>query len=299
MVHITCPVPICLVPISPIGYGKRAMDIFFADDAKQNNPSRPGMGPLVAVGGIHVPRESVHPLERELTGLCEEFGFPRAEEFKWSPRRDSWMYGGLTGDRRTEFLRRALQLAANRNVRAIVVIEDTGFRRVNPQVSHEEDVAVLFLERVHNRLHAARTDGIVIVDRPGGVRRDEDEFLAMCLETLQTGTRYVRPERIALNVLSTPSHLVRPLQLADVVCSCTTPLVAGEAMHSPAVFELIRPLLHSELQRVGGVGLKLHPDARYANLYHWLVGDTHFVRYPTGLPLPHRSYPYSTSPEIP
>lgn len=282
------------------------MDIFFADDARQRNPSRPGMGPLVAAGGICVPSDAVRSLERDLTGLCTNFGFPPGEEFKWSPGPDLWMHAGLIGERRQEFLIAALQLAAARTVSAVVIVEDTQYNTAEC-ARHEDDATTLMLERVNwcllrretDGIIAGGTDGIIIADRPAGARRDEDKFLATCLETLQSGTRYVKPERIALNVLSTPSRLIRLLQLADVVCSCTTAVVAGEANFSPPIFEHIRPLLHSASGRIGGVGLKLHPHGRYANLYHWLLGDAYLIRGNAGVPLPIAAFPYSTGPDVP
>jgi hypothetical protein len=44
--------------------------------------------------------------------------------------------------------------------------------------------------------------------------------------------------------------------------------------------------------RIGGIGLKIHPDFKYANLYHWLVGNTHFHRGSTGFPMPLKGYRY-------
>jgi hypothetical protein len=62
--------------------GVTSMDIFFVDDAGQKRPSRPGMGPLLAVGGIHVPEASISDLENKIEGLCIEIGFPPDEIFK-------------------------------------------------------------------------------------------------------------------------------------------------------------------------------------------------------------------------
>lgn len=61
----------------------------FADDARQRTPSRDGMGPLVATGGLIVEDRAVGPLERALDALCRDYRFPPGQEFKWStpPRR--------------------------------------------------------------------------------------------------------------------------------------------------------------------------------------------------------------------
>ena len=175
-----------LAPVSPIAYGGCVMDIFFADDARQRTPTRPGMGPLVAAGGIYVPGDAVRSLERDLTDLCTAFGFPLGEEFKWSPRPGSWMHGELITERRQEFLIDAVRLAAARNVSAVVIIEDTNCDTATPAwARHEDDATALMLERVNwclrrketDGIIAGGTDGIIIADRPGGARRDEDKFL--------------------------------------------------------------------------------------------------------------------------
>jgi len=58
----------------------------------------------------------------------------------------------------------------------------------------------------------------------------------------------------------------------------------------------VKGLLAKKGERIGGVGLKLHPYFMYANLYHWLVGDTHFWMSGTAFPLPLACYPYSSHP---
>jgi len=80
---------------------------------------------------------------------------------------------------------------------------------------------------------------------------------------------------------------------ADVVTSCVVARVSGESTHSPPVFDLIKPLLRSDGHRIGGVGLKIHPDFVYANLYHWLLGDSHFHRFNIGFPMPLKDRPFS------
>lgn len=275
------------------------MHVFFADDARQNTPSRPGMGPVIAIGGIQVPSEALNSLEKQIHQLCQECDFPPGESFKWSPGRELWMHDNLVGEQRQEFLTRALTLARDHGTAALVIVEDTSRGTATETSSHEEDVISLFLERAHQQCQRTGEDGIVIVDRPGGSRADEDDFLTGCLETLQSGTRYVRPDRIAVNVLSAPSRFVRLLQLADVVTGCTLAFVSGESRFAPPIFDSVRPMLPSDRNRCGGVGLKIHPDLVYANLYHWLLGDQHLVRGGGGYPLPMRDRPYSSGANQP
>lgn len=276
------------------------MDLFFADDSRQKSPSRPEMGSLVAIGGLHVPDKSVRTLERAIGTLCTDCGFPPGQMFKWSPGEELWMRTSLVEDRRRDFFNSVLTLAAMSEVTATVIIEDTGYQCATPDApSPEVDVTRLFLERVEHLLKRKGAEGVVVVDRPSGGRADEDKFLANCLETVQSGTGYVKPERIVINVVSTPSKLVRLLQVADVITACTVAFVGGEDRHSPGVFPSIKRILDRQSGRIGGVGLKIHPDTRYANLYHWLLGDNSFYKQQVGVKLPSTAYPYSAGPKNP
>jgi hypothetical protein len=275
------------------------MDLFVADDAEQRHPSRPGMGPLVAVGGLHIPSDSIRTLEADLEKLCLDTGFPRNQEFKWSPRKRSWMHKNLQAEDREHFFKSVLETARDAGATGIVVIEDASR---NPAMSHsanaEEDVVGLFLERAHNHLGRTQTEALVIADRPGGGSRAEKRFLANCLETLRSGTSYVIPQRLAL-VLTTDSNLVHLLQLADLVTGSTLSYVAGEPNWAPRIFPSVKALLREELGRIGGCGVKIHPDFRYMNLYHHLLGDRDLIRYPVGVPLPIESRPYAASADVP
>jgi len=273
-----------------------AIDFFFVDGSEQQRPSREGMGPLMAVGGLLVPGESVRALERGLDGLCQEFGFPPGQEFKWSPGRELWMREKLVDGARSTFFNSALILAAQHGAQALVVIEDTKHALAIAEAGdHEMDVVGMFLERANNQLTARNRHGVVVVDRPTGGRREETQYLVRCLEALQTGTKFVKPDRIAINVLTTASELVRLVQLADVVVSCSVSHVSGEQRFSPATFKFIRPLLCEGWLGSGGIGFKIHPDFNYANLYHWLLGDRRFRKRTMVFSLPMAGRPYGAS----
>lgn len=273
------------------------MDFIFADDARQLRPSRPGMGQLIAIGGIHVPSESVGHLERAIEGLCGEFGVPSDEQFKWSPgKKEPFMKTQLVSDDRLAFFDKLLSLALRHQAQATVVIEDTSRRPARPHAtSHEHDITSLFLERADWSLRAAGREGVVIIAAPSGGAKDEEHFLAECVEIIDSGTEYSQLPNIGLRVLLAKSRLIRSLQLADVVVSCTVARVSGEDRFSPAVFEMLKPLFRHDGSRIGGVGLKLHPDFCFANLYHWLLGDTDWWKGNSGCPLPVRGFPYFNS----
>jgi len=258
------------------------------------------MGPLAAAGGVYVPSDVVSDLEREIDALCAEFGFPPGERFKWSPARNMWMYNNLIGQDRENFFTNVLDQVRESNGKAIVVIEDTSCNSATPNaLNGDEDVTRLLIERVHWLFDKKETDGLIIIDRPGGGRDDEERFLRSCFETLQSGTDYVKPDKIALNVLSSPSKFIRLLQVADVIVSCTVARIAGENCYSPPIFDKIKPLLHKDRDRIGGVGLKIHPDYKYVNLYHWLGGDVFFLKASNYHWLPLKKRLYNTNPDSP
>jgi hypothetical protein len=172
------------------------MDLIVVDDSKRPDKAvvRPGMGPLVAVGGMCVPSAAIRPLTLALEQMCDEYGFPASEEFKWSPAKDSWMRENLRGGTRAEFHVDCLRAAARHGARACVVIEDEGRRSTSGRSDdHELDAVKLFLERCHSHLEDTGSEAIVLADHPSGGRPAEAEFVAACLRTLRGGTGYVMP----------------------------------------------------------------------------------------------------------
>ena len=153
----------------------------------------------------------------------------------------------------------------------------------------------MFMERVQRQLLREEVEGIIIADRPSGGRSDEDDYLFYALESIQKGTSYVDMDNIMINVVSTPSKYIRLLQAADLVTSCATSFVCGESCFSPPVFKYILPLLDKQDERIGGFGLKIHPDYKYMNLYHWLLNDDYFRKGYIEKHLPNEEFPYVDS----
>jgi uncharacterized protein DUF3800 len=277
------------------------MDLIFVDDSKQKKPSRPGMGHLVAVGGLHVPSEGVQALMKTLEETCTEYGFPSyKDEFKWSPGRRDWMRKNLVGNDRAEFFADCLEAAKEEGAEAFVVIEDKSRKSTDGNRDDHEMAAVkVFLERSDYHLRSNGTEALVIADHPAGGRKAEERFLSECVETLRDGTRFMDLENIA-HVFTQDSKSTRLLQLADVIVGCTLSYVSGEDEHSPLLFEnQIKGMLREEGGRKGGIGLKLHPDFSFANLYHWLLGDDTLWKGSMGEALPMRGRPYVNSPTDP
>jgi hypothetical protein len=237
-------------------------------------------------------------LQEDIERICRRARFPAGEPFKWSPGSDLWMHSNLKDARRERFFRSVLNAADDRGVRALVVVEDTSKRKATQAKTHELDVTTMFLERADIEFGRAATKGVVVVDRPGGGRKQEETFLADCVDTLQAGTTYWKRAH-TLFVVSAPSKLLRLLQLADLVTSCSLAFVSGEKTWSPHTFKLIQPLLCKEQGSIGGAGLKIHPDFKYCNLYHWLLGDSRLRRGNVRHHLPATERAYAAGPDSP
>lgn len=273
------------------------MDLVFADDSRQDSPSRDGMGPIMAIGGIQVTDSKVKIIEEELNSLCKErYGFPPKESFKWSPKKDMWMHKYLVEDDRERFFKEAISIAKNNEASINVIIADTRYKTITGNDDREIDLLNVFLERIHRKSLRHDTSSLVIVSQPGGGRGDEYKFLAKCSDSLECGTDYVKYERIVLNIISTSHKFIRLLQLADVITSCTTAYVCGEDQYSPTIFDMIKPMFDRDSTRIGGIGLKIHPDIYYANLYHWLLGDDTFRKGSMGVGMPLPNFPYASDP---
>lgn len=274
------------------------MIFIFADDSRQEQPTREGMGPLVATGGFAIDADKAKSLETTLERVCDEFDFPDGEEFKWSPGPKLWMRKNLVDAERERFFNRVLDEARRHEVRVFVAVVDCEKQAATGAADPKQDATQLFLERVNNFLRTRNEDGVIIVDRPGGDRTSETKFLMECLETIRIGTKFVDFDRLAFNVVSTPSSLIRLLQLADFFTSCSLARIAGEKNYSPQFFRRFLGMFDQKDGRIGGVGVKLHPDYKYANLYHWLLHDKWYMKQSTGAQFPLRDRPYKHSEDV-
>jgi hypothetical protein len=263
--------------------------LLFLDDAAQKNCSRERVGRLVAIGGIAIEASVCRKLERAVDDLCRNtYGFPVGEPFKWSPNKDHWMRDNLVRDRREQFFNEVLKLAAQHGAIGLAAVSDATKGLAIPKArTAEMDVLIMTLERFD--LALGLDVGMVVAARPSGGKGDEDKFLVSCAEAINAGTDYVKFEKLATNVVTMPFINSRLLQLADLIVSISTAMVAGHKEFAGRVFPAVKSILRTRDGRIGGIGLKIHPDYSYANLYHWLLGDQHFKN--SGLPIANRPFP--------
>lgn len=257
------------------------------------------MRPVVAAGAVYVPNEGIRTLEKAIDSICRDYGFPDEQEFKWSPGRELWMRDNIVEGERSAFFLDVLNVAQAEGAEALVVIVDTAARGAVRPTDPRLDATVMLLERANNLLRGKGRDAFVIADEPGGSTQSGRTFVAECVQTIHRGTRYVQMDRLHLMVATDSKH-TRLIQLADLVTGCSVSRVCGESRHSPQIFDAIKPLLRRNMQgQIGGTGLKIHPDLRYVNLYHWVLGDEYHVRGNVGFPYPLRNFAYFAGPDAP
>jgi len=269
------------------------MEFFFADDTTQNS-SREGMGKILGFGGIFVPEEALGSLEQQINDICDSFGIPKGEEIKWSPKKKSWIYQNLHGDDRISCYSAVLNATVASGCRALVVAWDTGRTTLKGEKAFKKVIDFTF-ERIAMHLAKSETLGVIVADRPGGGHKEDDQFLAEFLERVNEGTDYVVPEHVPINILTTPSHLQRHLQVADLVTAITCAMVGGQVTYAEPYFPIVKKMLISNHHGyIGGTGLKVFPDT-LINLYYKVLGETHFVKVAmnSGFPLPDKNLPYA------
>lgn len=232
--------------------------------------------------------------ERALQELCLEYGFPAEERFKWSPGRELWMRDNLQDAARQDFFLRVLDALGELGCKAIVVLVDSSFACATSRIEIGRDLdAVRYLiRRTAEWLSEVDEFGVMLMDQPGGGPAQQHEFSSNCARYTANVSAGDGGRRIVVAPVATDSGLVRLLQAADLVTSCTLAHVSGELTYSPPIFEAIRDLLWRADRRVGDVGLVIRPSFRYLNLYRWLLGDGSYKRgsLEAPLPLPRRPY---------
>lgn len=268
------------------------MEFFFADDSSQDS-KRSGMGKVIGFGGLFIDEQNLRDLDTELKKITNNYGIPQDEEIKWSPKRGSWLYKNLHGDERRECYKEILEAAKNFDCRAIVVAWDTGRTTLKGDAAFEK-VFDFTVERISVHLDKRSSLGTIVADKPGGGKKEDEKFIEAFLNKIFSGTPYVTPENIPINILTTPSHLETHLQIADLISSITVAMVSGQDRYAKHLFPTIKDMMvKNHLGFIGGTGLKLFPDS-LTNLYYWLLGEDCFskVSISSGIGLHSNRYDY-------
>lgn len=271
------------------------MQFFFADDSAQNS-ARSGMGKLLAFGGVLVEADQLKSLAHAIDGIAANYGLPPGEEIKWSPRKGSWIYENLKDQNRISCYSDVLKAANDHNCKAVVAICDYEMRNLKPEWGFERCVTYA-LERVSTHLTNQNQEAIIISDRPSGGHKEADQFLAAFIEHINSAHNHMLEETFSLNMLTASSHMVRHLQLADLVVAITTAMFAGQNKWASQYFDLVKSMfIKNALGYTGGTGVKIYPD-QLINLYHWVLGEKQFSKAAKGIawPLPSEKLRFYTT----
>ncbi|MBA8885805.1 DUF3800 domain-containing protein [Dokdonella fugitiva] len=270
------------------------MQLFFADDSAQSS-ARKGMGKLVAFGGVLVPADRARALSQQIDSIAAAYSLPPGEEIKWSPRKGSWIHQNLQGEARTACYNAVLVAAAEHGCKAIVSVCDYQLRNLKPEWGFERCVQYA-LERVSTHLSAASEEAIIISDRPSGGHKEADRFLESFTEHLASQNNHMLEQTFAVNLLTAPSHMMRGLQVADLVVAITTAMFAGQTKWAATCFEPVKAMLiKNNFGYIGGTGAKVYPDS-LINLYKWVLGEEHYSKVGAGTawPLPNPKILFSS-----
>lgn len=271
------------------------MRIFFGDDSSVEG-RREEMGRLVAFGGIYFEEAELGRVDADIRDVLEGLGAPEGTEIKWSLPPDNWLRRNLSDEERQGLYPTLMKICQDHGGKAIVAVIDMGEVNLDRQDAFREAVKYVF-ERFDTHLSYFDDDplGLIVADRPGGGRREEEDFLGEFLEHVDHGTELVTGDRVPFNLVTTGSRFLRHVQLADIVCGVTTAMVAGAYKYAEPVFEEIKPLfIQNHMGYVGGTGLKVHPRW-LINLYHHVLGEDSYSRvaYAQTIPLPREHRPYA------
>jgi hypothetical protein len=256
------------------------------------------MAAIVAFGGIRVAGDHLAALNRSLDSVCrEKYGFPRGEEFKWSPSRSSWMAQHVKGRQAGELYADVVaQLALHDVVVTVMTSEERGQKESREEQARRRTV-MYYLERVEQQCVRRNTQAFVVVDQPGGGTQQRSAFLARSADIVESGTFWVQFGHMAHSLLAADSRSSRLLQAADLVTSVVASVVGGRTKYAQPIFDRLLPLLdRNGDEQIHGYGLKIDPDQEYCNLYHWLLGVDILWRGNSGTRLPHPRLPYATGP---
>ena len=213
---------------------------------------------LFALGGIAVADDDWHALRDLWHDTLRESGWPLDRELKWHGIRSGAVPPSLA-----DAVYAALSRAPFTAYVALLDLERG--RRDFPELFATADdtygTALMFLAERFEMLLQRRDDlGLIVVDSRF---RDDDTRLRRFFAALsETGTPYMRLDRIVEGLFLGPSEHSIGLQCADLVVSCTAAAERGIGQARG----YLRPLLarfatHPATGELEGVGLKRFPEA--------------------------------------
>jgi hypothetical protein len=237
------------------------MNILFIDDTEQMEKRYVGMG------GVIFNDNSIPNLFSMFTHAKESHSIPASEEIKWSPRKGSWIFENLRGEKRIaaySAILNLIRLFGGKIITAVMYRYMTSYNVREAKWKCIEFVTErfqMFLQSQEDK------NGIIIADFPGS-GTEEKKLLSDYYQLLDSGTRYIKPSNLVMNILTTESHLNPGLQIADLVVGITTSMCTSHNAYASNFWHIVKESLH---QSAGGIvigcGIKIFPRETAEDIY--------------------------------
>lgn len=212
---------------------------------------------LFALGGIAVADRDWHELRDRWLEALRSYEWPLDREVKWHGVRKGEVPPALAD---TMFA----ALAASPVTAYVVLLDLTRGRAEFPEFfATNEDAyatALMFLAERFHHLLAARDDvGMIVLD--SRFREDDARLRRFFADLSESGTPYMKLDRIVEGLMLGPSHYSIGLQCADLVVACTASAERGGGQARGYLRTLLpRFATHPSTGALDGVGIKRFPD---------------------------------------
>jgi len=227
------------------------VNILFIDDSEQSN--------YVGIGGVIFHDDHLKNLVRAFTQKKASHGIPPEEEIKWSLPKNSWIAKNLTGDNRISAYSDILDLVRAFGGRLIIAVVQTDTSKQSSSEAKWKCIEFV-TERFQFYLQAHEDKkGLIIADFPAS-GKEEKRLLEDYHQFLGTGTKYVKPSNVVMNLLTTESRLNPSIQLADLVVGITTGMCTPHRKYALQYWDMVKRNFHCNHNgEVMGCGLKVFP----------------------------------------
>lgn len=230
------------------------MNILFIEDTEQLNKQYVGIGGVIFHDGYINDLASLFNQKKVLHGI------PPEEEIKWSPPKKSWIWKNLVDDKRISAYSDILDLVRSFNGKIIVAVVQRSESKQS-LIEAKWKCIEFVTERYQFYLQVQEDrEGLIIADFPGS-GKEEKKLLQDYYQLLEKGTKYVKPANIVMNLLTTESHLIPALQVADLVVGITTGMCTPRRDYALHYWDIVKRNFHrSQNGEVMGCGLKVFPN---------------------------------------
>lgn len=237
------------------------MRLLFLDES-----GRIGQDGLFALGGVAVRAEEWRALRESWLAPLEAAGWDPTNEVKWHGITKGYVPPALA-DAVIDGLARA-------PFTAYVMLLDLERGKEQEEffgtAERTYGTALMFVsERFHHLLDAEDELGLVVADSR---HREDDASLRRYFGALkETGTPYMKLDRIVEGLFLGPSHVSVGLQCADLIVSITAAAERGSGLARGYLKKLLpRFATHPATGELDGVGIKRFPDVPRDRVPHRL-----------------------------